>query len=287
MSAPPDRRASDLANYRRDLGVLGISRSSAGAGAAQNSNANIAPWASNAPPPPPPKGPVTSFYDDSSDSLSLASQFSPSLLSASQRHGPVLSGNPESPDMPYFNPDGRRPSIASITTTASSHSRTSVTRGGFRKLQGFFGEEFPGRDSSESSLPMSVAGKDQRTRSYSHTHPNPRDRNYSNATDTRDASPASSRPRTPKPEVVPFLYQDNSVRLPCPACATPLPPLVPSSASVPSSLPHSLGSRDKRLGSRHCWLLSRASLALRGATSSNPFDSTRTLHDTERRLSGT
>ncbi|KAM4059472.1 protein phosphatase 2C domain-containing protein [Hirsutella rhossiliensis] len=212
MSGPPDRRASDLANYRRDLAVLEHSRSSAGAGAAQNSNANVAPWASNGPPPPPPpKGPATSFYDDSSDSLSLASQFSPGLPSASHRHGPVPSGNPESPDMPYFNSDGRRPSIASITTTASSQgSRTSGTRGGFRKLQGFFGEEFPGRDSSESSLPMSVAGKDQRTRSYSHTRPNPRDRNYSNATDPRDASPASSRPRTPKPEVVPFLYQDNS-----------------------------------------------------------------------------
>lgn len=115
--------------------------------------------------------------------------------------------------MPCFNPDDRRPSVASITTTASSQgSRTSGTRGGFRKLQGFFGEEFPGRDSSESSLPMSVAGKDQRSRSYSHTRPNPRDRNCSNATDPCDASPTSSRPRTPKPEVVPFLYQENSVR---------------------------------------------------------------------------
>lgn len=235
MSAPPDRRASDLAHYRRDLAVLGNSRSSAGAGSGYNSTANIAPWASDTPPPPPPKGPVTSFYDDSSDSLSLASQFSPSLPHAGNRHGPVPSGNPESPDMPYYNPDERRPSIASITTTASSQgSRTSGTRGGFRKLQGFFGEEFPGRDSSESSLPMSVAGKDQRSRSYSHTRPNPRDRNYSNATDPRDASPASSRPRTPKPEVVPFLYQDHPVRRTC----AKLPPSL-----VPFLFPARLGIR--------------------------------------------
>ncbi|PHH89593.1 hypothetical protein CDD83_5706 [Cordyceps sp. RAO-2017] len=211
------RRVSDLANYRRDLAVLENSRSgpSGAAPAASNSNAHIAPWASsnNPPPPPPPSKPglATSFYDDSSDSLSAASQFSPSLGGHRQSHPP--SGIPESPDMPYFNTDGRRPSVASITTTASSQgSKTSGPRGGFRKLQGFFGEEFPGRDSSESSLPMSIAGKDQRSRSYSHTRPSQRDRNYSNATDPRDASPSSSRPRTPVPSssVVPFLYQDNS-----------------------------------------------------------------------------
>jgi hypothetical protein len=89
-----------------------------------------------------------------------------------------------------------------------------------RKLQGFFGEEFPGRDSSEISLPHPGAGKEHRSHSYSHTRPH-RDRNLSNATDHgRDGSP-SSRPRTPvpAPEVVPFLYQEPDVR------ATPLPPL--------------------------------------------------------------
>ncbi|KJZ76588.1 Adenylate cyclase [Hirsutella minnesotensis 3608] len=204
----PDRRASDLNNYRRDLSVLENSRNHSGAG----SNSNIAPWASsNGPPPPPPKGPTTSFYDDSSDSVSNNSQFSPSYNSAGHRHGNVPTSIPESPDIAYFPTDTRRPSLASITTTASSQgSRASGPRGGFRKLQGFFGEEFPGRDSSESSLPASNPGKDQRSRSYSHTRPSQRDRNYSSATDPRDASPSSSRPRTPKPEVVPFLYQDNS-----------------------------------------------------------------------------
>jgi adenylate cyclase len=154
----------------------------------------------------------TSFYNDSSDNLSLASQLSPGHP---PNHRQVAASH-DPPDAAYF--DGRRPSAASILTASSQGSKTSVTRGGLRKLQGFFGEEFPGRDSSESSLPTSLVGRDQRSRSYSHSRPTHRDRNYSNATDhTRDGSPSSSRPRTPvpAPEVVPFLYQDNTVRPPC------------------------------------------------------------------------
>lgn len=153
----------------------------------------------------------TSFYNDSSDNLSLASQLSPGHP---PNHRQVAASH-DPPDAAYF--DGRRPSAASILTASSQGSKTSVTRGGLRKLQGFFGEEFPGRDSSESSLPTSLVGRDQRSRSYSHSRPTHRDRNYSNATDhTRDGSPSSSRPRTPvpAPEVVPFLYQDNTVRPP-------------------------------------------------------------------------
>lgn len=220
---------SDFANYRRDLAVLdpGGSRApqiqhnpppSAGQGASQ-----IAPWMSSsnganhgATGGPGALGLQTTFYNDSSDNLSVASQLSPGFRPAgrpsiSQPSGP--GPGPDGLDGPYFN-DERRPSIASITTTASSQgSKASGNRGGFRKLQGFFGEEFPGRDSSDTSLPhaSSFPGKD-RSHSYSRPH---RDRNYSNATDhTRDASPSSSRPRTPvpAPEVVPFLYQEADVR---------------------------------------------------------------------------
>lgn len=150
--------------------------------------------------------------------MSLFSQYSAGLHGLGSRTGASSSlGLHDSPEHLY-SPNDRRPSEASVTTTASSTgSKASGHRGNMRKLQGFFGEEFPGRDSSESSLP-SYMGKDQRSRSYSHTRPTHRDRNYSNATDhTRDASPASSRPRTPvpAPEVVPFLYQDNNVSLTC------------------------------------------------------------------------
>ncbi|KND90187.1 Adenylate cyclase [Tolypocladium ophioglossoides CBS 100239] len=211
-----DRRLSDLTHYRHDLSAFESARNAPGGGVSM-AGSHVAPWMSSVPPSSSSRTLPTSFYNDSSDSLSvaspIASHFSPGLLSGGARPGPAPSASQEPPDAVYFNTDGRRPSAASVTTTASSQgSKTSATRGGFRKLQGFFGEEFPGRDSSESSLPISVAGKDQRSRSYSHTRPSHRDRNYSNATDPRDASPSSSRPRTPvpAPEVVPFLYQDNT-----------------------------------------------------------------------------
>ncbi|KAK4032391.1 phosphatase 2C-domain-containing protein [Parachaetomium inaequale] len=208
---------SDLFDYRRDLAIL----DPAGGRSSRNQQTNpstgslgqIAPWmaggssgAASAPPPDPVPVPIT-FYDDSTDNLSLASQLSPGIRTSISRATPA--GSTDSPDAAYFT-DERRPSVASITTTASSQgSRASGARGGIRKLQGFFGEEFPGRDSSETSLAHPGAGKEHRSHSYSYNRPH-RDRNYSNATDHgRDGSPCS-RPRTPvpAPEVVPFLYQE-------------------------------------------------------------------------------
>ncbi|KAH8891918.1 PP2C-domain-containing protein [Thozetella sp. PMI_491] len=220
-ASPLEHRMSDLVNYRRDLAILDPAggRSSNPQNQANNpatgSLGQIAPWMvgnGGTLTPSSIGAAATSFYNDSSDNLSVASQLSPGLRSAPPRQVQTPGGSTDSPDAAYFN-DERRPSIASITTTASSSgSKASGQRGGFRKLQGFFGEEFPGRDASETSLvhTTSGSGKDQRSQSYSHSRPH-RDRNYSNATDhTRDASPTSSRPRTPvpAPEVVPFLYQE-------------------------------------------------------------------------------
>lgn len=209
---------SDLANYRRDLAVLEPS----GGRLPQihreppanspNAHPIIGPWmsANGAP------GALgasaspttyTSFYNDSSDNLSTPSQLSPSTRLGAHRPGPNASS--DSPDLSYFD-DQRRPSVASITTASSQGSKNSSGRGGgFKKLQGFFGEEFPGRDGSETSLPPAPPlPKEQR--SYSFGRPR-RGRNDSNATDhTREPSPTSSRPRTPIPskDVVPFLYQE-------------------------------------------------------------------------------
>lgn len=222
---------SDLANYRQDLSVLDP------AGGSRNPRGQ-----QNMPPPSlPPADPTvsskynngganapvaassTSFYHDSSDNVSLSSQKSPSFRSAPNRAGSSAQhlGAPDSPD-PY---DERRPSFASITTLSSQGSKNSLARGGLRKLQGFFGEEFPGSDTSlpPPAVPPkdgkdnkdSKDAKDNRPRSFSHSRVQ-RGRNHSNATDyTRDASPSSSRPRTPvpAPEVVPFLYQEPDVRL--------------------------------------------------------------------------
>lgn len=250
-TAQREHRMSDFANYRRDLAVLDPAGSRApqiqhnppstaasfmqqvapwmtggGAGAGTgttpgSSNGHNGGIHSHSPIPTAGNGAVltTTFYNDDSDNLSSASQMSPGFRSASVGALMRPTQNPpgsDSPDAAYFN-DERRPSVASITTTASSQaSKSSGHRGGLRKLQGFFGEEYPGRDSSETSLPPSYAGKESRSHSYSHTPRPHRDRNHSNATDhTRDASPASSRPRTPvpAPEVVPFLYQEAEVRL--------------------------------------------------------------------------
>lgn len=150
----------------------------------------------------------TSFYNDSSDNLSTPSQLSPAFRLGA-RSG--LNSNPnlnnDSPDFCYFD-DQRRPSLASIATASSQGSKNSSGRGGLKKLQGFFGEEFPGRDGSETSLPPAPPlAKEQRSYSFGRR----RARNDSNATDhTREPSPTSSRPRTPIPssDVVPFLYQE-------------------------------------------------------------------------------
>ncbi|KAK0632139.1 adenyl cyclase [Immersiella caudata] len=205
-----DHRMSDLAGYRRDLAILdssgGRSRDNHQTNPASGSLSHqIAPWMLST-------GGSTAgsstFYNDSTDNLSITSQLSPGIRGLTSRPSQTTAGSNDSPDAAYFT-DERRPSIASITTTASSQgSRTSGARGGLRKLQGFFGEEFPGRDSSETSLIQPSGARDHRQHSQS-TRPH-RDRNYSNATDHgRDASP-SSRPRTPvpAPEVVPFLYQE-------------------------------------------------------------------------------
>ena len=78
-----------------------------------------------------------------------------------------------------------------------------------KKLQGFFGEEYPGRD----DVSIKSQGKEHRSNSY--TKQRDSSRKVSTA-DGRNDSPAPSRPRTPVPssDVVPFLYQDSTVRLP-------------------------------------------------------------------------
>lgn len=151
----------------------------------------------------------TSFYDDSSDNLSQVSALSPGI-----RPGTAFTGNTAASDSPADMEFGyeRRPSVASVTTASSTGSKSS--RGGIHKsLKNLFGDEFTGKEGSESSLPQS-----HRSHSFARSH---RERNLSSATDNtqrdRDASPASSRPRTPVPssDVVPFLYQDSKVSCFC------------------------------------------------------------------------
>ena len=205
---------TDFGNYRRDLAVLdtggNIPKIQHNPPTAFASPNQIAPWMStNGSNVTPSSAFATSFYNDSSDNLSQGSQLSPGF-----RPGTGLTGNTNASDSPAdacFG-DERRPSVASVTTASSTGSKSSISRQGgiHKKLQTFFGEDFPGKDGSDTSLPGHA--KEARTHSFARSH---RDRNHSSATDhtQRDNSPAGSRPRTPVPssDVVPFLYQDSQV----------------------------------------------------------------------------
>lgn len=206
---------ADFANHRRELAVLTPGGASAPRmqqqpGTALGSNP-IAPWMASANG----AGPAAAgtfghtFYDDSSDNLSQASH---STLGF--RPGTGLTGNTMASDVPAdicYGDERRRPSVASVTTASSQGSKSSVSRHGIhKKLQTFFGEEWPGRDGSDTSLPSQKAVA--RSHSFARSQP---ERDLSSAADKtqRDGSPAPSRPRTPIPssDVVPFLYQDSQV----------------------------------------------------------------------------
>jgi adenylate cyclase len=205
---------TDFGNYRRDLAVLdtggNIPKIQHNPPTALASPNPIAPWMStNGSNITSSSAFATTFYNDSSDNLSQGSQLSPGF-----RPGSGLTGNTNASDSPAdacFG-DERRPSVASVTTASSTGSKSSISRQGgiHKKLQTFFGEDFPGKDGSDTSLPGHA--KETRTHSFGRSH---RDRNHSSATDhtQRDNSPAGSRPRTPVPssDVVPFLYQDSQV----------------------------------------------------------------------------
>ena len=216
--SPRDHRlsSSGFGNYRRDLAVLETSSGRIPQiqqnppTATQNSSHQIAPWmSSNGSVTIPSPGFGTSFYNDSSDNLSLASQLSPGFRPGTGLTGNTNASSGDSPADPYFG-DERRPSVASVTTASSTGSKSSANRGNIhKKLQTFFGEDYPGKEGSDTNLPSRV--KD-RSHSFTRSH---RERNLSSATEyaPRDASPVPSRPRTPVPssDVVPFLYQDSQV----------------------------------------------------------------------------
>ncbi|OAF55957.1 cysteinyl-tRNA synthetase [Pseudogymnoascus destructans] len=210
ISLPKEHRLSnDFGNYRRELSVLDkpggrIPSVQHNPPSAVSPRQYSAPWMS-----PSQNGATmptsafgASFYNDSSDNHSMNSQLSPSMRPGTPR----TFGDPEAEVAPD---DERRPSLASVATSGSNGSRGSVVRTGIhKKLQGFFGEEYSGRDGSDASLPThQQAGKEQRTNSY----PRHRERKPSSAAEARDSSPVPSRPRTPVPssDVVPFLYQDS------------------------------------------------------------------------------
>ncbi|KAI9803847.1 MAG: hypothetical protein M1825_001727 [Sarcosagium campestre] len=196
---------SGFKNYRRDLSVLD---NSGGPLPSQrrNPSATLAPMTSPGWTPGYAAGPSLAngrpgeYYDHQVDS---PPQLSPTLPSGA-RH----SVSNESPEHAYFD-DERRPSAASAGTVSSQGSHSSVSKTFHKKLHGFFGEDFPGRRSPQTSdTNLSVYANGRRDSFQSHR----RERTDSVTTTGRAASPAS-RPRTPVPssDVTPWLFQDSEV----------------------------------------------------------------------------
>ncbi|KAF2753630.1 PP2C-domain-containing protein [Pseudovirgaria hyperparasitica] len=202
-------KTSEFNNYRKELAVLDAPNSNPAPNSRQrvhNANSDFPPWATGLGGTPNVSsvfGSIGSFYNDSNEDLT---QLSPGLRPGSSKDEVVYPG------------DDRRPSIASNTTVSSQGSKSSIGRGFHKKLQGFFGEEFPvidSRQSSDTSLAynaFAAAGAGNNSDNSSRVRP----RNNSMRTavgeglNSRPVSPASSRPRTPLPssEVTPWEYQD-------------------------------------------------------------------------------
>jgi adenylate cyclase len=140
-----------------------------------------------------------SFYNDSSEDVSQSPGFRPG------------SGRDE---MGYPS-DDRRPSVASATTVSSTGSKSSISRGFHKRLQGFFGEEFPGdsRQNSDASIQMPSApyAPDSASLRTGRNRNNSVNNTMSSSIGSRPSSPAGSRPRTPLPssEVTPWEYQES------------------------------------------------------------------------------
>ncbi|KAF2878145.1 hypothetical protein BDV95DRAFT_600823 [Massariosphaeria phaeospora] len=193
-------QVADFRDYRKQLAVLETS------GGRIPSISRNPPTASAASPTPPwalsgtngsamPPSVFGSFFNDSNEDVQLSPAFA--------RPG---SGKDDAVVYPV---DDRRPSVASATTVSSTGSN-SISRGFHKKLQGFFGEDFPGdsRQNSDSSLATPYAteqptrGARNRTNSVNNT--------IRSSLNSRPGSPEGSRPRTPLPssEVTPWEFQE-------------------------------------------------------------------------------
>lgn len=196
----------DFGNYRKDLRALETSGKNIPSISKQPPTAispNNPPWAKN-PPVVMPTSVFGSFFNDSSEDVSLSPGFRP----GSSQYGEQYAG------------EDRRPSVASATTVSSSGSKSSIGRNFHKKLQGFFGEEFPGNDSRQNS-DVSLPPDARMPSDQGSSRESARKRNNSvNDARSRPGSPASfGRPRTPmaSSEVTPWEFQDTKV---CPSQRT-------------------------------------------------------------------
>lgn len=149
----------------------------------------------------------TKFFNESSEKTTRDSS-SPLAFNRNVDMKNVLGG------LPLKEDDGRRPSVASIKTSSSQSSKSSLNPAAIhKKLQAFFGDDFIGKERSDSSI--NLQGKDVLTqtlmRNQAHRTTSPTTDTIRDTTRQHEDSPTNRRPNTPVPsrDVVPFLYQDS------------------------------------------------------------------------------
>lgn len=141
------------------------------------------------------------------DQFQLTPNFQPRPSTSTT--GTFTSMSVEPTDSYFSTHDDRRPSAASVATTATASSNTSKSSGRpFLSRMWVFGgaDGNPGGSagSSDLSLPPSQGAGSESIRSYSHSN-----------SGGRSTTPTIQRPRTPlpHPDVVPFAFQDPAVSL--------------------------------------------------------------------------
>lgn len=212
-SSSEQRKPPTFGSHRKALAVLGddpgaassSSRLSSSNPNSQtdyfNSQDSVSPWSSS-----PKMGPTdmsSTFYND-------LSEHEASPASATFRPGTGRTYASEPFELDYSR-DHRRPSAASATTISSQGSKSSGSR--FRKkLQGFFGDEYPGAgDHKQDSDHGSLHGKSARLGPLDQAKA--RERANSDGSRNLPDSQYPSRSGTPLPssEITPWDYQNLNV----------------------------------------------------------------------------
>ncbi|KAK2735870.1 cysteinyl-tRNA synthetase [Myotisia sp. PD_48] len=200
--SPTDRRQSyGFSNHRRALAKLGNDNRSTSATPPPLPSISKQSASASSPTLPSNSEYGTTFFRDSSEY-----EFSPSLRPDTAQTGDSNSPDPEDAD--EDEETFRRPSVASGMTVSSQGSRSSGGRF-HKRLQGFFGDEYQGKDSAvppQGSLTSRVpsassrGGSSGRGRKGSTHSTNPE----------RAPSPNGSRPLTPLPssDIAPWEYQN-------------------------------------------------------------------------------
>ena len=194
---------NDLKDYRKELAVLETS------GSRIPSISRNSPTATS---PTPPWASAGTNGSGMTNSVFGGSFFNDSTEDIAQLSPGITRPGSGKEDGMGFPTDDRRPSVASSTTVSSSGSRSSIGRGFHKKLQGFFGEEFPGdsRQNSDTSLTTPYGVETQSTRG-ARNRTNSVNNTLGSSLNSRPGSPISSRPRTPLSEVTPWEFQDFKV----------------------------------------------------------------------------